>query len=39
MKDFQGVEYRLHTQCISEAEKYQKALYKAPVKKVSWIHV
>ncbi|KAI8908962.1 hypothetical protein EDD86DRAFT_181543, partial [Gorgonomyces haynaldii] len=24
---FQGTEYRQHSQCISEAEKYQKALY------------
>lgn len=27
-KDFQGTDYRLHTQCVSEAEKYQKRLYK-----------
>ncbi|CDK26206.1 unnamed protein product [Kuraishia capsulata CBS 1993] len=25
---FQGTEYRNHTSCISEAEKYEKALYK-----------
>ncbi|KAF3988365.1 hypothetical protein FT663_02399 [Candidozyma haemuli var. vulneris] len=25
---FNGVEYRSHTQCISEAEKYEKGLYK-----------
>lgn len=25
---FSGTEYRGHTQCISEAEKYEKALYK-----------
>lgn len=25
---FNGVEYRNHTQCISEAEKYEKSLYK-----------
>ncbi|KAL1924310.1 uncharacterized protein VTP21DRAFT_7345 [Calcarisporiella thermophila] len=25
---FQGTEYRTHTQCISEAEKYEKSLYK-----------
>lgn len=25
---FQGVDYRGHTSCISEAEKYEKALYK-----------
>ncbi|KAK3806887.1 MAG: hypothetical protein JOS17DRAFT_767184 [Linnemannia elongata] len=29
---FQGVEYRSHTSCISEAEKYQKALYRGPKK-------
>ncbi|KAJ3415692.1 hypothetical protein HDV05_004370 [Chytridiales sp. JEL 0842] len=27
-KTFQGTEYRAHTSCISEAEKYQKALFK-----------
>ncbi|KAL2916321.1 hypothetical protein HK105_204077 [Polyrhizophydium stewartii] len=27
---FQGTEYRDHKSCISEAEKYQKSLYKAP---------
>lgn len=25
---FNGTEYRSHTQCISEAEKYEKGLYK-----------
>ncbi|PVH15505.1 uncharacterized protein CXQ87_003347 [Candidozyma duobushaemuli] len=25
---FNGTEYRTHTQCISEAEKYEKGLYK-----------
>jgi cell growth-regulating nucleolar protein len=29
---FQGIEYRNHTSCISEAEKYEKALYKGPKK-------
>ena len=29
---FQGTEYRNHTSCISEAEKYEKALYKGPKK-------
>ncbi|KAG0315530.1 hypothetical protein BG000_005149, partial [Podila horticola] len=29
---FQGTEYRGHTSCISEAEKYQKALYRGPKK-------
>lgn len=28
MKHFQGTEYRSHTSCISEAQKYQGALYK-----------
>ncbi|KAI8813643.1 LYAR-type C2HC zinc finger-domain-containing protein [Cladochytrium replicatum] len=32
MKTFNGIEYRAHTSCISEAEKYQKALYKPPKK-------
>ncbi|KAI8808901.1 LYAR-type C2HC zinc finger-domain-containing protein [Cladochytrium replicatum] len=32
MKTFSGTEYRAHTSCISEAEKYQKALYKPPKK-------
>jgi cell growth-regulating nucleolar protein len=27
-RDFQGTEYRSHNQCISEGEKYMKALYK-----------
>merc|ERR1711939_846770 len=27
---FQGDQYRSHTSCISEAEKYQKGLYKGP---------
>lgn len=27
---FQGNDYRGHTSCISEAEKYEKALYKGP---------
>ncbi|KAJ3022630.1 hypothetical protein HKX48_005692 [Thoreauomyces humboldtii] len=31
-KTFQGTEYRAHTSCISEAEKYQGALYKGPKK-------
>jgi cell growth-regulating nucleolar protein len=30
---FQGTDYRAHTSCISEAEKYQKALYKGPKSK------
>ncbi|KAK9455476.1 hypothetical protein V1511DRAFT_510337 [Dipodascopsis uninucleata] len=30
---FQGVEFQAHTSCISEAEKYQKSLYKAPKNK------
>jgi cell growth-regulating nucleolar protein len=29
-KDFPGTSYRTHTSCISEAEKYQKGLYKDP---------
>ncbi|KAJ3105316.1 hypothetical protein HDU97_008213 [Phlyctochytrium planicorne] len=29
---FQGTNYRAHTSCISEAEKYQKALFKGPKK-------
>ncbi|KAJ3161196.1 hypothetical protein HDU86_007818 [Geranomyces michiganensis] len=29
---FQGTDYRAHTSCISEAEKYQGALYKGPKK-------
>ncbi|KAJ3284809.1 hypothetical protein HK104_009763 [Borealophlyctis nickersoniae] len=29
---FQGTEYRSHTSCVSEAEKYQKSLYKGPKK-------
>ncbi|KAI3636122.1 hypothetical protein MIR68_006003 [Amoeboaphelidium protococcarum] len=29
--DFYGTEYRNHTSCISEAEKYQKTLYKPKV--------
>ncbi|KND05056.1 uncharacterized protein SPPG_00732 [Spizellomyces punctatus DAOM BR117] len=29
---FQGTNYRAHTSCISEAEKYQGALYKGPKK-------
>lgn len=28
MTDFQGVEYRQHTSCMSEAQKYEKSLYK-----------
>ncbi|RKP09632.1 hypothetical protein THASP1DRAFT_22551 [Thamnocephalis sphaerospora] len=28
--DFYGTEYRSHVSCISEAEKYQKSLYKGP---------
>ena len=27
-KDFHGDEYAAHTKCISEAQKYQGALYK-----------
>ncbi|KAJ8323752.1 hypothetical protein O5D80_007640 [Batrachochytrium dendrobatidis] len=27
---FQGTDYRAHTSCISEAEKYQKSVYKPP---------
>ncbi|KAK9324826.1 hypothetical protein V1517DRAFT_344073 [Lipomyces orientalis] len=30
---FQGLDFQKHTSCISEAEKYQKSLYKAPAKK------
>lgn len=30
---FEGTSYRNHTSCISEAEKYEKALYKGPKKK------
>lgn len=29
---FSNSDYRLHTSCISEAEKYEKALYKGPRK-------
>ncbi|KAJ3288688.1 hypothetical protein HDU79_004647 [Rhizoclosmatium sp. JEL0117] len=29
---FQGNDYKTHTSCISEAEKYQKSVYKAPKK-------
>ncbi|KAI9332248.1 hypothetical protein BDR26DRAFT_1010661 [Obelidium mucronatum] len=29
---FQGNDYKAHTSCISEAEKYQKSVYKAPKK-------
>ncbi|KAK6198460.1 uncharacterized protein RJT21DRAFT_115421 [Scheffersomyces amazonensis] len=29
---FEGTSYRQHTSCISEAEKYEKALYKGPKK-------
>lgn len=29
---FNGTEYRSHTQCISEAEKYEKSLYKGKKK-------
>ncbi|ODV79534.1 zf-LYAR-domain-containing protein [Suhomyces tanzawaensis NRRL Y-17324] len=29
---FLGTDYRQHTSCISEAEKYEKALYKGPKK-------
>lgn len=32
---FQGTEYRKHTSCISESEKYEKALYKGPKKNVN----
>ncbi|KAK9375647.1 uncharacterized protein V1513DRAFT_441515 [Lipomyces chichibuensis] len=31
---FQGLDFQKHTSCISEAEKYQKGLYKAPSKKL-----
>ncbi|KAJ1982721.1 hypothetical protein H4R34_001596 [Dimargaris verticillata] len=31
-REFYGTEYRQHTSCISEAEKYQKALYKPKAK-------
>lgn len=30
---FSGNDHRAHTSCISEAEKYEKALYKGPQKK------
>ncbi|KAM0750540.1 hypothetical protein T439DRAFT_325610 [Meredithblackwellia eburnea MCA 4105] len=30
--DFYGKDYRAHTSCISEAEKYQKSVYKGPKK-------
>lgn len=30
--EFYGMDYKAHTQCISEAQKYQKSLYKAPVR-------
>lgn len=30
---FEGTAYKQHTSCISEAEKYEKALYKQPKKK------
>lgn len=30
---FSGSDHRAHTSCISEAEKYEKALYKGPQKK------
>ncbi|KAK9240263.1 hypothetical protein V1525DRAFT_395483 [Lipomyces kononenkoae] len=30
---FPGLDFQKHTSCISEAEKYQKSLYKAPAKK------
>ncbi|KAF2422585.1 hypothetical protein EJ08DRAFT_640730 [Tothia fuscella] len=33
MVDFHGVDYRTHTSCISEAQKYQGALYKEKPKK------
>lgn len=29
-QEFEGEDYRSHNQCISEAEKYQGALYRAP---------
>lgn len=32
MTDFTGTAYREHTQCISEAEKYQKSVYRPPKK-------
>lgn len=33
MADFVGTSYRAHTQCMSEAEKYQKSLYRPQLKK------
>ncbi|KAF2405398.1 hypothetical protein EJ06DRAFT_24183 [Trichodelitschia bisporula] len=33
MVHFRGVEYRAHTSCVSEAQKYQGALYKDPKNK------
>lgn len=46
-KDFYGEEYAGHTSCISEAEKYQGALFKGEKggstkgekKQQEWIHV
>lgn len=32
---FHGEEYAAHTSCISEAEKYEKSLYKGKAKKLS----
>lgn len=32
MKVFRGDEYKAHVSCVSEAEKYQGALYKGKVK-------
>ncbi|KAI8354338.1 hypothetical protein B0O80DRAFT_450826 [Mortierella sp. GBAus27b] len=29
---FQGTDYRAHTSCVSEAEKYEKSLYRGPKK-------
>ncbi len=33
-KDFHGEEYASHTSCVSEAQKYEGALYKGPGGKV-----
>ena len=31
-KTFHGTQYRTHTTCITEAEKYQKSVYQPPKK-------
>ena len=36
-KDFNGDEFRAHTSCISEAEKYQGKLYVAKAKVCVWV--